>query len=507
MPDRSPVMTADVLVLGAGLAGLRAAIAAAEESPGAEVVCVALRDGPTGSSFANHNGFLGMQVCLSDQEREDFAAEALAVASPGFADPALVSLQAEESEARFRDFLDWGMPLPPARDSGDAEPSGNSALPNALSDLTLLHRQPGCFSPGRPRAFVLQPLPDLHLILHDRAERLGVRFLTGLNVIHLPVAGGRCLGAVLHPLLRHSDSACAFDPQAAHGLPPLLPSAGDGSPAHPLRFAARMTIAALGGPASLFLHCQSGPAVSGHAYALLRNAGAEMINTPFLQFMWTDADSGRFISPAVLAHPEARIEAHGKSIPLPPELRALAAIRSTHCPTAYDYPSTPLDAFLLSHLDERSELTAIIPGQSPVRLVPSAHAGNGGARIDRHGRTNIPGLYAAGECASGMHGANRIGGAMVTATQVFGQRAGRHAARSLDTAPPPDTAALLETTPGKAQDEALDARARIAHLLQISALRRIAPSRPDVSEELEEILPQRLTAESRLAVETALQLL
>ncbi|MDY7002291.1 MAG: FAD-binding protein, partial [Thermodesulfobacteriota bacterium] len=49
------------------------------------------------------------------------------------------------------------------------------------------------------------------------------------------------------------------------------------------------------------------------------------------------------------------------------------------------------------------------------------------ARIDENGRTSVPGLFAIGECASGMHGANRIGGAMVAATQVFGARAGRAA--------------------------------------------------------------------------------
>ena len=57
-----------------------------------------------------------------------------------------------------------------------------------------------------------------------------------------------------------------------------------------------------------------------------------------------------------------------------------------------------------------------------------AHSGNGGARIDNYAQTSIPGLYAVGECASGMHGANRMGGGMVLATQVFGYAAGKNAA-------------------------------------------------------------------------------
>jgi L-aspartate oxidase len=66
-----------------------------------------------------------------------------------------------------------------------------------------------------------------------------------------------------------------------------------------------------------------------------------------------------------------------------------------------------------------------------------AHAGNGGALIDEHGGTGVPGLFACGECATGMHGANRIGGAMASATQVFGKRAGEAAAEFASNAPQP----------------------------------------------------------------------
>jgi fumarate reductase (CoM/CoB) subunit A len=60
-------------------------------------------------------------------------------------------------------------------------------------------------------------------------------------------------------------------------------------------------------------------------------------------------------------------------------------------------------------------------------VVHFAHAFNGGIKIDERGESTLPGLYAAGEVAAGPHGADRIGGCMMTATQVFGQRAGQHA--------------------------------------------------------------------------------
>ncbi len=56
------------------------------------------------------------------------------------------------------------------------------------------------------------------------------------------------------------------------------------------------------------------------------------------------------------------------------------------------------------------------------------HCSNGGLRMDEHGQTTVPGLYAAGEAAAGPYGADRLGGAMMTSSQVFGARAGRHAA-------------------------------------------------------------------------------
>jgi fumarate reductase (CoM/CoB) subunit A len=56
------------------------------------------------------------------------------------------------------------------------------------------------------------------------------------------------------------------------------------------------------------------------------------------------------------------------------------------------------------------------------------HCSNGGLRIDENGRTTLHGLYAVGEAASGPYGADRLGGAMMTSSQVFGARAGKDAA-------------------------------------------------------------------------------
>ncbi len=89
--------------------------------------------------------------------------------------------------------------------------------------------------------------------------------------------------------------------------------------------------------------------------------------------------------------------------------------------------------------------------RGPVEIGVCHHCCNGGLRIDEHGQTSVPGLFAAGEIAAGPHGADRLGGGMLLASQVFGRRAGRQAARyateigstSLDAAQLADLAGAL----------------------------------------------------------------
>jgi L-aspartate oxidase len=75
-------------------------------------------------------------------------------------------------------------------------------------------------------------------------------------------------------------------------------------------------------------------------------------------------------------------------------------------------------------------LSAGVNLSSRFRVAPFAHAMNGGLVIDQFGRTSVEGLYAVGEVAGGPHGADRIGGNMFPAGQVFAERAGLHAALS-----------------------------------------------------------------------------
>lgn len=106
------------------------------------------------------------------------------------------------------------------------------------------------------------------------------------------------------------------------------------------------------------------------------------------------------------------------------------------------------------------EESAGVNANAPLRVAMYAHANNGGICIDQHGYTNVAGIFAAGECTGGMHGADRLGGLSSANGLVFGMRAGKSAAAfALDAAnelaapapaapiPAPDLAAPAPAAP------------------------------------------------------------
>lgn len=371
----------DVLVIGAGLAGLRAAWAAGEADPGLSVTMATPAETPSGSSFANRNNALGMQV--PDPGDTVFDAEVLALAAPGFADPALAALLRREAAARLAELEGLGLAF-------RRGPDGS------------LVRVPGCFS-AVPRAVVFTDLAGACARFRARATGLGVDFRTGLTARRLLVSDGRACGAV------------------------FLDSSGQ-----EVVCLARAVVLAAGGPCPLFARDLSGPGNAGLSYGLLAEAGVRTANLGFVQFQWFKRGSGRYVSPAEVLRPGTRLlPPGGGEVPVEPghPAPALAASRNGHCPAGYGLPDAALDELLLAHGDAQGGVRLRLADDQETALDLWAQAGNGGAVVDTDGATSLPGLFACGECATGMHGANRLGGAMVLATQVFGRRAGTGAAR------------------------------------------------------------------------------
>ena len=461
----------DVLVLGAGLAGLRAAWAALAENPGTSVTVISAGHGPSGSSFANLHDRLGMQTCPTDEDAADLAAEVLAVGRPGHVEPALAQALAADARERFEDMKALGLPFVTRQDGG----------------LELFS---GCFSPTSRRAVIFEDLGSVFTAFISRVEELDGRFFPGLTVRDLVVRDGRALGALVE------------DAQGRASL-----------------FAAKAVIMALGGPAPLFAHSQAGPRNPGFSLGLLARAGARLVNQGYLQYMWASLADRVFWNLAAKARQGLVIcSPDGGLVPLSEDLAGLAAERKTHCPFGHGLPDAELDRFLLRHLDAEGAVTVRATGEDFTRIAPMAHAGNGGALIDEHGQTSVAGLYACGECASGMHGANRIGGAMVLATQVFGTRAGRHAAGTLKKNPESSDISFSELMNdslaprsqggrGTEPDRDREHLHALAWSLQMNMAMQKSPTLEAARAELSRRREQTAGWRARLALETGMELL
>ena len=125
------------------------------------------------------------------------------------------------------------------------------------------------------------------------------------------------------------------------------------------------------------------------------------------------------------------------------------------------------------------EFAGVDPIESPIPVRPGAHYQMGGVRTDQWGETEVPGLYAAGECACvSVHGANRLGGNSLLETIVFGRRAGQRAGEY-----------VRQITPRAVSDGTLKAeQARVARLMSNSGQERAWQLR----EELGRALSQNL---------------
>src|ERR671924_89326 len=115
--------------------------------------------------------------------------------------------------------------------------------------------------------------------------------------------------------------------------------------------------------------------------------------------------------------------------------------------------------------------------KEPIHIKPGNHYVMGGVRTDIHGRTPIQGLYAAGECACvSVHGGNRLGANSLLDTLVFGRRSGQHAARSVHNMNMP------EPSPSSLQDEEREIRAVVT---QASGERRVSELKAELGQTMD----------------------
>lgn len=381
-------LTTDVLVIGAGAAGIRAALSASEA--GVRVLVMAnKKPGYSGSTFSDISQGWGMQA-LAGKERTERNLEVfyneIIEAGLGKCDPELVRILVEESGDRLNDLIKYGIIF--RKDS-----QGNYI------------RAKGCFS-SHKRAFLTDNSDNTKRTFASILPQ-SVKIITG-KIVDLALKEKTCWGA--------------------------WSVSGNGKI---FRIKAKSTILATGGCAGIFQDNLVREDQTGEGLASAYRAGVELSNMEYIQFM-LGIEKGhirKFMPVSDLAKRAALLTPEGEdllelNIPNTDTRNRAVKERQNHFPFSCRDSSMLIDTAIAKDLNTRNRIFWGIDGpEKGYAITHFAHANNGGIKIDSEAKSSLTGLFAAGEIAAGPHGADRIGGCMITATQVFGMRAGQSAAK------------------------------------------------------------------------------
>jgi L-aspartate oxidase len=386
-------MDPDFLVVGAGVAGLRAAI---ELAAAGEVLVVA-KDTLHESSSEYAQG--GIAVALSDDDEVELHEQDTIAAGDGLCDRSAVHTLVEEGPAAIQQLIEWGAEF-------DREGSRLAfTREGAHSRRRVLHAHGD--STGR----------EIALALHRKASSLSnIRFQTYAAITDLLVHDGAVCGAVV------------YDEKARENRPIF----------------ARAVLLATGGLGRVYLETTNPDVATGDGVAISWRAGAEISDIEFVQFHPTAlhvAGAPRFlVSEALRGEGAYLVDAQGERFmhryhpmeelaPRDVVARAIVAeMRSTGAPHMFldlRHRGGDFIRARFPRIYETCRRYGVDLATEPAPVHPAAHYAMGGVRTGLDGRTSLAGLYAAGETAcTGVHGANRLASNSLLEGVVFGGRAG-----------------------------------------------------------------------------------
>ena len=408
-----PQIFTDVLVIGSGVAGLQAAIAAAGAGRDADIIVVAKGKLPQSNTFWAQGGIAAVL-----DETDSFAShiEDTLIAGAGLCDVRAVRQVVEDAPARIADLMAWGMRFDRVEGNNDGDDFETSALAlgreGGHSHRRIVHTDGD--ATGRA----------LGTCLGARAmQQNGVRFFEECFVLDLITdeesheAGGTgtCLGAITH--------------HPKYGLQVIWASS---------------TILASGGAGEVYRESTNPRIATGDGVAMAYRAGAELADLAFYQFhpttLYVAGSSRSLITEAVRGEGAHLVDRNGhRFMPDYDERGELAprdivsrSILAQMAKTSYTHVYLDVRPIGGDRFAERFPGIAALlrkfeidPASGRIPVHPSAHYMIGGIRTDAEGRTSLPGLYAAGEVTcTGLHGANRLASNSLLEGLVYGRIAG-----------------------------------------------------------------------------------
>ena len=384
-------MDADYLIIGSGIAALRAAAAL----DGAGRVLVLTKAGPRAGNTGYAQG--GIAAAVGDDDSPASHLADTIAAGDGLCDEAAVAVLVEEGPRYVRELIDWGAAFDRGADGRLA-----LALEAAHSARRVLHATDAT---GR----------EIGRALWERVSRISnVRIQSHARVVSLIVESGQCAGV---EFVRDDGTRGSAR--------------------------ARCTLLATGGAGQVYSETTNPPVATGDGVAMAYRAGAAVADLEFVQFHPTAlkmAGQPRFLLSEALRGEGARlVNAAGEAFmtrydpagDLAPRDRVARGIVREAQRTGADVFLTlqGLDpAFVHARfplISETCRRAGLDLATDRIPVGPAAHYVMGGVVTDVDGRTTLPGLFAAGEVAcTGVHGANRLASNSLLEGLVFGARAG-----------------------------------------------------------------------------------
>ena len=397
-------METDVLVIGAGGAGLYAAVAAARAGARVTLVDRSL----IGRGGATVMAQMTVAVAVGEEEPdtpEAHLADTLK-AGRGLCDERLSELLCSEAPQCIREMDEWGVGWARAEDG----------------------RMRQVHAPGHDRkrcVYVdfLNTGPAVSKTLRATVQRIPEIRRTGdLLVTDLAVHDGVCVGA--YAVHINTGELVAIN--------------------------SKTTVIATGGLTRLYARNSASLNMGGDGYALALRAGAELVDMEFVQFFPIGHLAPRLVGMDPIMWDPFRYKLGGRLLNsdkkefLPEQGVYLSARDITTYAILKEVEAgrgSPHGGAWLSfqHLDEKALRAAFGPvidrladngidlTREPIEVAPIAHYHMGGIRVDTDMRTSVPHLFAAGEAVGGANGANRLSGNAISEAFVFGRRAGQRA--------------------------------------------------------------------------------